>query len=319
MKIATMISASHADAATALATTIVVAGSDASIVAASTRRIVHRTRGQGHGPIVRLMSPSDLGQLLKPFVFLDLFEFDASFAGSMPIHPHSGIATITVITEGNLHFDDADGGAGHIGYGGVEWMRAGAGVWHGREMSAGTAPHIQGYQLWIALPAELESAPVDSQYLEADAIPTVGPARLIVGSYGETRSPVRAPQSLNYLLVTLAAGESWQYQPPPGHEVLWLSVSKGAVGVPDVINAGELATFEAGNGALTVAASEVAEAVFVIGSAVPHPHDLALGYYSVHTNDQALRRGEAKIAELGVRVRADAATRPRSGPVPLYK
>jgi redox-sensitive bicupin YhaK (pirin superfamily) len=26
-----------------------------------TRRIVHRTRGQRHGPIVRLMSPSDLG------------------------------------------------------------------------------------------------------------------------------------------------------------------------------------------------------------------------------------------------------------------
>jgi hypothetical protein len=41
-----------------------------------TRRIVHRTRGYGDGPIVRLMSPSDLGEQLKPFVFLDLFEAD---------------------------------------------------------------------------------------------------------------------------------------------------------------------------------------------------------------------------------------------------
>jgi hypothetical protein len=34
-------------------------------------RIARRTRGQSHGPITRLMSPSDFGRLLKPFVFLD--------------------------------------------------------------------------------------------------------------------------------------------------------------------------------------------------------------------------------------------------------
>ncbi|QNM58911.1 hypothetical protein XHV734_0045 [Xanthomonas hortorum pv. vitians] len=32
-----------------------------------------RTRGTTRGPITRLMSPGDLGQLVKPFVFLDLF------------------------------------------------------------------------------------------------------------------------------------------------------------------------------------------------------------------------------------------------------
>ena len=42
------------------------------------RRIVHQTRGQTHGPITRLVSPSDLGELLKPFVFLDLFETERS-------------------------------------------------------------------------------------------------------------------------------------------------------------------------------------------------------------------------------------------------
>lgn len=50
-----------------------------------TRTIVHRTRGHGHAPIVRLMSPSDLGEHLKPFVFLDLFEADMrALAGSIP-------------------------------------------------------------------------------------------------------------------------------------------------------------------------------------------------------------------------------------------
>ncbi|MEK1940944.1 MAG: pirin family protein, partial [Pseudomonas sp.] len=35
------------------------------------RQITYRTTGRQHGPIVRLMSPSDLGQVIKPFVFLD--------------------------------------------------------------------------------------------------------------------------------------------------------------------------------------------------------------------------------------------------------
>lgn len=283
------------------------------------RRVVHRTRGKAHGPIVRLMSPSDLGQILKPFVFLDLVEGDASFTEGMPVHPHSGIATVTLITEGNLRFDHADSGQGFIGYGGVEWMRAGAGVWHGKEMSAGTSARIQGFQLWIALPEALENAPVDSQYLEAAAMPVVGPARLIMGTHAGVRSPVRSPDGVNYLLVTLGAGEQWRYEPPIGHEVLWLSVSRGSVTTPDCINAGDLAVFEPSNGAVTIVSDAAAGAVFVIGSAVQHPHDLALGYYSVHTSAKALKAGEARITELGVKVREDAAKRPGSGSVPLYK
>jgi redox-sensitive bicupin YhaK (pirin superfamily) len=285
----------------------------------ASRDISLRTRGHGHGPIVRLMSPSDLGQLLKPFVFLDLFGADTSFIGNMPLHPHSGIATITVITEGNLRFDDPDSGTGLIGYGGVEWMRAGAGVWHGKEMSTGTSKRIQGFQLWIALPADLENAPVDSQYLEASAIPQVGPARIIVGNYQGIQSPVRAPSGLNYLLVTLAAGQSWEYQPPSGHEVLWLSVSRGTVYSPELIQAGELVAFTPGNGALKLEAGDQQDAVFVLGSAIPHPHDLKMGSYSVHTSLEALKAGESKIAELGKRLQAEARQRSGSGSVPIYK
>jgi hypothetical protein len=42
------------------------------------RAIVQRTRGRTHGPVTRLMSPSDLGEILKPFVFLDLFDHDGA-------------------------------------------------------------------------------------------------------------------------------------------------------------------------------------------------------------------------------------------------
>lgn len=266
------------------------------------RAIRYRTSGNGHGSIVRLMSPSDLGQLIKPFVFLDLFEGEASFINRMPMHPHSGIATVTLITEGNLRFEDADSGKGMIDYGGVEWMRAGGGVWHGKEMSVGTSQRIQGFQLWVALPPELENGSVDSQYLESGAMPEVGPARVILGVHQGVQSPVRAPAGMNYLLVTLSLGETWTYTPPEGHESLWLSVSRGLLAAPDLVSAVEMAVFEPGNGAVTLKALRE-DTVFVIGSAQPHPYELALGNYSVHTNPQALREGEAKIAEIGGRLR----------------
>ena len=40
------------------------------------RAIVRRTSGNRRGPITRLISPGDLGQIVKPFVFLDLFEVE---------------------------------------------------------------------------------------------------------------------------------------------------------------------------------------------------------------------------------------------------
>jgi len=278
------------------------------------RPISHRTRGSGHGPITRLMSPSDLGHLLKPFVFLDLFEAPGSFLGHMPLHPHSGIATVTVISEGSVQFDDPHAGRGTIDYGGVEWLRAGAGVWHGKELSAGTCARVQGFQLWLALPPELENGAVDSQYLEASAIPVAGPARVIVGRYDGVQSPVRAPEGINYLLVTIPANERWTYTPPEGHRTLWMSVSRGSVQTPQRVNAGELVIFEQGTQAVTLVAGDK-DAVFVIGSAVPHPHDLKLGYYSVHTNDEALRAGEAKIAEIAQRVRQRQSAEDSSRPI----
>jgi len=282
------------------------------------RAIRYRTTGSGHGAIVRLMSPSDLGHLIKPFVFLDLFEGESSFINGMPLHPHSGIATVTVITEGNLRFEDADSGTGMIDYGGVEWMRAGGGVWHGKEMSVGTSKRIQGFQLWVALPPALENASVDSQYLESGAMPQTGPARLILGTYQGVQSPVRAPAGMNYLLVTLPAGESWTYVPPKGHESLWLSVSRGVLGAPEVVMTGEMVVFEPGSGSVTLKAGH-SDTVFVIGSAEPHPYDLSLGNYSVHTNPQALRAGEAKIAEIGARLREYLKKPNGSASVPVFK
>jgi redox-sensitive bicupin YhaK (pirin superfamily) len=266
---------------------------------APTRRIVQRTRGRKHGPITRLMSPSDLGELLKPFVFLDSFDIGKAGLPTMGLHPHSGITTVTHLFEGSVRYEDTTGAAGVLPQGGVEWFKAGGGAWHGG--GAGDDPRTRGFQLWIALPPEHEHGPVESIYLAADAVERDGPARVLVGAYGKARSRLNPASSLNYLAVHLKAGESWRYQPPADHSVAWIAVGKGRLAVPQPADAGELIVFEPSQQAIEITAESDAE--FVLGSAVTHPHDLVLGYYSVHTSPSALDKGERQIAEIGARLR----------------
>jgi len=40
----------------------------------TSRQIALRKRGHSHGPVIRLVSPGDIGELIKPFVFLDYFD-----------------------------------------------------------------------------------------------------------------------------------------------------------------------------------------------------------------------------------------------------
>src|SRR5258707_15436689 len=58
-------------------------------VSAGARRIVHTTSGRRHGPITRLVSPSDIGELINPFVFLYHAEAAPRPEPLLGIHPHS--------------------------------------------------------------------------------------------------------------------------------------------------------------------------------------------------------------------------------------
>lgn len=265
------------------------------------RAIVHRTRGSTHGPITRLMSPGDLGQVLKPFIFLDLVNFRAQ-AGTtrFGMHPHSGIATLTFMAQGDVRYADSTGKAGLLPAGGVEWMQAGAGVWHTGEPVGDTIG--EGFQLWVALPAAQENAPAYSQYLAPSEVPRVGPARVLMGGYGAAQSAIKAPSSMAYLAVTLRQGERWRYTPPAGHTVAWVAVASGQLMAGEAISAGELVSFTPSETAIDFVAQ--ADTRFVLGSAAPHPHSLVMGRYSVHTSQEALARGEAEINRLGLGLRA---------------
>lgn len=276
-------------------------------VATDSRAIVYRTRGAKHGAITRLMSPGDLGEYLKPFVFLDLFGFDTTGGHKgFGLHPHSGIATLTWLMEGDTLYEDTTGEQGLLRGGGVEWMRAGNGVWHTGAPAPGVT-RVQGFQLWVALPAAEENAPAQSMYLAPSQVPQEGPARVLLGRYGAAQSPIPAPSPMNYLAVQLKDGERWRYTPPVGHTVGWVAVNAGRLdagySAAGPVVAGELAVFEESDTALDFVAQ--GDTAFVLGSAVPHPHELVMGHYSVHTSRATLDRGEAEIRRIGAKLREE--------------
>jgi redox-sensitive bicupin YhaK (pirin superfamily) len=266
---------------------------------AAGRPIVLRTRGYSHGAITRLVSPGDLGELIKPFVFLDYFETDPANAPKFGFHPHSGIATLTLILSGQAFYQESTDRKGIIETGGVEWMRASSGIWHTGGMSGNE--RVKGFQLWVALPPALELAEPQSQYLKASEFGFAGPARVIAGEYEGVKSNIASPPGMTYLDVRLKAGERWTFQPPRGHDVAWIASHEGLVATPRPVSTGEVVVFAEGEQAISFEA--ISDAGFVLGSAAKHPHDLVTGYYSVHTNAAALSRGESNIAAIGRQLR----------------
>lgn len=261
------------------------------------RAIVVRTRGSTHGPITRLMSPGDLGELLKPFVFLDLVGFNPNGGQKgFGMHPHSGLATLTFLLEGDVTYEDTTGKSGMLPAGGVEWMHAGNGVWH--KGGPANDSRIRGFQLWVALPPNEENAPAKSIYLAPSEVPQDGPVRVMLGRYGTAQSLIPAPSDMTYLAVHLKTGERWLYIPPAGHTVAWLAVNAGQLDLHETVAAGELVIFKESNQTIEVVAQE--ETSFVLGSAVKHPYDLVTGSYSVHTSKSALEQGEAEIQRIGI-------------------
>jgi hypothetical protein len=122
---------------------------------------------------------------------------------------------------------------------------------------------------------------------------------------------------VNYLLVTLAPRQRWNYEPPTGHTVGWLALSRGSLSGPASASNGELLVFSDDGGVIALEGGPEG-ATFVLGSAIPHPHNLHLGYYSVHATAEGLATGERNIQRLREKLFALGDRQRKSGSTPIY-
>jgi redox-sensitive bicupin YhaK (pirin superfamily) len=154
---------------------------------------------------------------------------------------------------------------------------------------------VLGFQLWLAMPPQLELATAYSLYLGPQDVPRAGPARVLLGAYAGQTSAIPAPSNITYLAVHLKAGEAWRFDPPAAHTVAWVAVGEGVLSAPAAMSEGDMVVFDQSARAINFVAQT--DTTFMLGSGVLHPHDLLTGPYSVHTSAAALRRGQEGIRE----------------------
>jgi redox-sensitive bicupin YhaK (pirin superfamily) len=265
------------------------------------RGIVSRTKGQRHGFIRRMVSPGDLGEQIKPFVFLDHVQGSVQPGTGFGWHPHSGIATLSYSLNGDVAYEDTTGQKGIIEATGLEWMRAGRGTWHQGFLYPREA-EVTAFQLWLALPPTLEGAPSEGLYLSPAEVPQLGNVRVLLGSYEGHSNPIPLPSPVLYLDVSLQTGEIWQYTPPAGATVAWAFVYRGTARVSAETVSDELVIFAEGESRIVMQA--LAPTRFLFGCAQKHQHALVLGSHSVHSSEEALRQGVAHIREVAAELRA---------------
>lgn len=260
-------------------------------------------RGRQHGPITRLIDPSDLGEALKPFIFLDFFNAPVRRGFGFPMHPHSGIATLTWQPGSDVRYQDTTGKNGVLKAGGLEWMNAGGGAWH--QGSFDTEGQATGFQLWVPMPPGVEDGESFGQYVPPNEVSKVamegGALTLLLGRLpvGEhvISSPIASHQDMNYFVLDLEADAGWRYMPPTDHDVAWAFVFDGAAAVAGTKTSREMVVLN-GKGDISIAACD-GPARVLIGSARKHPHALVMGQSSVHTNADSLGKGQARIRAIG--------------------
>ena len=117
--------------------------------------------------MIRLIGTAEL-DMVDPFLLLDAFGSDEpnEYIGGFPPHPHRGFETVTYLLEGKMRHKDNAGNEGVIESGGVQWMTAGKGIVHS-EMPEQENGMLQGFQLWVNLPAENKM--IDPAYQEFSA------------------------------------------------------------------------------------------------------------------------------------------------------
>jgi redox-sensitive bicupin YhaK (pirin superfamily) len=148
--------------------------------------------------------------LFDPFLLFDDFRCTEPrlYQSGFPWHPHRGIITVTYLLAGSVEHQDSLGNKGTIGAGELQWMTAGSGIIH-QEMPVGNDQgHLEGFQLWINLPACYKLVPPAYRQIGAEGIPRVesdeGLVRVISGRFGDVSGPIQDDHiDVTWLDVTL--------------------------------------------------------------------------------------------------------------------
>ena len=183
--------------------------------------------------------PFRLRRNVGPFVFVDTMgpvRFAPGEVFDVEPHPHIGLATITLLLDGEVVHRDSIGSVQRIRPGEVNWMTAGRGVVHSErtpEDQRDVGRTLFGLQTWVALPLDQEEREPAFEHRGIDELPAWidGGAEvlLLVGELDGRRSPVAVDSRLVEARIALPPGARWTV--PGDHVERAVQLMEGAVEV----------------------------------------------------------------------------------------
>ena len=239
--------------------------------------IVPRIRDLGDGFNVRRALPSGAIRSVGPFVFFDAFGPTALGPGhglDVRPHPHIGLATVTYLIEGEILHRDSLGTEALIRPGEVNWMTAGRGIVHSERTPAARrrdGSTLHGLQTWVALPRDHEEdAPSFVHHANLPVRETPGSTvRVILGRFGDAKSPVATLSDTFYADAILAAGARLDWAGDTVERALY--VVEGSLAVADAqVEAGAMLVFEPG-APITIEARSRARVMLLGGEPLDGP------------------------------------------------
>lgn len=203
--------------------------------------VTGRATTDGAGVKLTRILTGSLQRRLDPYLMLDAFGSDQpdDYIAGFPDHPHRGFETVTYMIAGRMRHRDSAGHEGLLESGGVQWMTAGRGVIHS-EIPQQAAGVMEGFQLWLNLPAHDKMTAPWYQDFAADALPrfetTEGVAVTVIAgeSHGVTGAVCREITAPLYLDLHLPAGSRFS-QPLPSRHNAFLHVYRGTVRVGETL------------------------------------------------------------------------------------
>ncbi|MBY0577681.1 MAG: pirin family protein [Burkholderiales bacterium] len=178
----------------------------------------------GAGVKLTRVLTQNLQERLDPFLMLDVFRSDdpKDYIAGFPDHPHRGFETVTYMLAGRMRHKDSAGHEGLLQNGGVQWMTAGRGVIHS-ELPEQENGIMEGFQLWLNLPAKSKMVAPWYRDFSADEIPGYVTregvsVRVIAGtSHGVAGAMTREDTEPLYLDIEMPPGSVFSMPLPSNH------------------------------------------------------------------------------------------------------
>ncbi|MEJ2709607.1 MAG: pirin family protein [Anaerolineales bacterium] len=255
---------------------------------------------EGAGVLLRRSFGPQRANPFDPFLLFDHFAFNDPIEGPIvgfPTHPHRGIETVTYMLEGKVRHRDSLGNMGIIGPGDVQWMTSGGGILHEEMPRRGPNGLVNGFQLWVNLPAREKMSVPRYQEVVADNIPIVqkdgAKVRVVAGEYQGVKGPVTeiAAKPL-YMDVTLEPNAQIDLEVVEGHSLLgYIFEGEGFFGLDgndqgELIEAVHMAVFGDGDRVCIRAGNESAVRFMLVAGAPFKEPIVPYGPFVMNTEEE---------------------------------